>query len=281
MPQFQRLLVASILVIGSIAIYGQMSPKEAQKQLVEQDRQLRLKGYAEGRVPIQMPNLNELDANEMQALVSGLYIRMSKVQQEQQAEKQQLLTELDRLKVENNKLSSQVKELEKFKEFAPVQVPTEKSPTIEMVDVLPGKYIGQTLTFTRCEIGQRPGKVSLQNSGGELPHDWWAIGVTSPGGKHISPSPSDGITFIVDKAMIDQFAPHLQGGFDWFNCTIRCRIVKFNNYVCAVVDAIDVYNKGGKISLEFRMQNPSQDSSGAENKGADSDKVPAEKKVSD
>jgi hypothetical protein len=122
------------------------------------------------------------------------------------------------------------------------------APTIEQVNVFPGNYVGQKLSFQECTIRQ-----SLDPITGST---YFSLSIHSKGGEIISGGPGrDRIAFAVTKTMAEKMAPQLQGGEFWFNCTIKCSIEKMNilhsEVIVAIVSKIEVFNKGGKVGTTF------------------------------
>lgn len=121
---------------------------------------------------------------------------------------------------------------------------TQKAVSIEKLNTFPEEYVNTRAVFTGCEVDQELEKTRFP--------DLYAIPITSKGGEYIVPSPKrDGITFVVRKGMAKRMSEDIQGGFNWPNCTLSCTIEKRENYHLAVVDRIDIYNRGGQVGKTY------------------------------
>jgi len=115
--------------------------------------------------------------------------------------------------------------------------------TIEKVNLFPDKYIGQKFVFCKCEV-----HCNLEPFGNT---DYFLLPVTKDG-FYVVTVPSDNrIVFAVRRAMAEKMADDLKGGYNWPNCTISCVITKMGDYYFAVVDRLDIYNRGGTIGTTY------------------------------
>lgn len=124
-------------------------------------------------------------------------------------------------------------------------VPTGE--TIEKLYLFPEEYVGKKLVFSNCKVDK-----DLRKEEG-----MYALCVTSPGGKYVSPViVYDGICFVVEPNFAKILGEEAQGGYEWINVTISCKIEAVSSYpknrYIAVVDRMDIYNKGGDLSVVFK-----------------------------
>lgn len=80
--QTKQILVALVLAFVIIPLLGQaISPEEAQRILQRAEEEGKLDAYRKGGVPEDMPELAKLDNATKDALIQGLYVRLSKCNQ--------------------------------------------------------------------------------------------------------------------------------------------------------------------------------------------------------
>jgi hypothetical protein len=117
--------------------------------------------------------------------------------------------------------------------------------TIEELNTFPEKFVGQKLIFEHCQVDQVPNKGDIEN----LYH----IFITSKGGQRCIYSPGkDHISFQVPQKIAEKMVKDGQGSYYWTDCTISCLIQKTNESYIAVIDQIDIYNRGGKIGTTYK-----------------------------
>ena len=122
------------------------------------------------------------------------------------------------------------------------------NPTIEYLNTFPEKFVGRDLVFTNCRISHEVERVRGRN--------YFCLAVTSKGGEYIVPMVGGGdIAFVVSSKLAEKMAQHFSGGSSWPNCAIACTVEKKDlegdDATVAVVNKLQVYNRGGQLSLEF------------------------------
>jgi hypothetical protein len=142
-------------------------------------------------------------------------------------------------------LKNQEKQLEEAQTAEEVKIPL-KGVTIEQMNLFPEKYVDHRFIFSHCEISQKLDKPSA-------PNEYYGLTVKSPGGQYVF-SHSRELSFVVSKAIAEQMATKLEGGYVWTDCTIYGIVTKKpdGDQHIGVVDRIDIYNQGGNISRTFK-----------------------------
>jgi hypothetical protein len=122
---------------------------------------------------------------------------------------------------------------------------TEQS--IEKVFTFPENYVGRKLVFPNCQVHHDIEKA------GSVCNGCYSIGITSMGGKYVSPIvKQDGITFVILKNLAEQLANDIQGGFVWPYCNVSCVVLAKKGIHIALIYQIDVHNMGGRITKTYR-----------------------------